>query len=164
MRKADDLRRWLTKTKCLEYYKNNPEQLTIFLDSGNVAARRGATRSFEYRYTLTIAFENFCGDMDTIMVPLLAWIERNQPDLLQRADDQPIQFEGEILDSQSVYLVVKIDISEAVIVTAKPGGGYNTAPPAPAAQSWPDGINAPFRQGYGFAELLAGAEDGTPAP
>lgn len=161
MRKADDLRRWLTRS--LPYYKANPEQMSVFLDSGNVAARKGGL-TFEYRYTLTVAFEGFTGDPDTIMVPLLAWIERNQPDLLQRADDQPIQFECEILDSSSVYLVVKIDISEAVIVTAKPGGGYDTAPPAPAAQSWPAGIDATFRQGYGFAELLAGADDETPAP
>lgn len=163
MQKADDLRRWLTK--CLPFYEKNPDRLTVFLDAGNVAARTGKTCSFEYRYTLTVAFDEFSGDPDSIMVPLLAWIERNQPEQLQRADDQPIQFEGEILDSEKVYLVVKIDIAETVIVTAKAGGGYKTDPPAPAAaDELAPGLDAAFEQGYGFGELLAGQDDGTPAP
>lgn len=164
MRKADDLRRWLTQ--CLPDYKSDPDRLLIFLDAGAIATRKGRNAAFEYRYTLTVLFCDFTGDTNSIVVPLLAWIERNQPELLQRADDQPIQFEAEILDTDSMDITFKLELTEAVIATRKSdGSGYDIRYPAPPKpEELVPGLDAQFRQGYGFTELLAGQDDGTPAP
>ncbi|ENG46082.1 P2 phage tail completion R family protein [Escherichia coli p0305293.12] len=38
--------------------------------------------SFEKRYTLNVIVTDFTGDFDLLIVPVLAWLRENQPDIM----------------------------------------------------------------------------------
>ena len=159
MRKADSLRRWLTAF--LPDLKKNPDRLQVYLESGQIAARRSSTLSFGYRYTVKALITDFAGDADAIMVATLAWIEKEQPQLLQAGDGQPFQFEAELLDSEAYDIEISIDLTEPVLVIPRAdGSGYDVT--HPGEQTFPpifDGVTASFLQGFGNVELLSETTD-----
>lgn len=130
MRKADSLRRWLTA--CLpDDFKDHPDRLQIFVDSGSIASIRSRTLSFVYRYTAKVFIADFAGDADRLMVPLLAWIEKEQPQLLRKQDGEAFTFEAELLDSETSDIEFSIDLTESRLVKARPdGSGYDIERPA----------------------------------
>jgi len=93
-----------------------PETLSMFIDKGRVAARLTKSLSFEYRYTLNIVVQEYAGDMDTLFVPLLAWIAEYQPDLLERGEQEPFSFESEILDGDCADVSIDLELTERVRV------------------------------------------------
>ena len=123
MHKPDALRALLLRV--VDYLGKNPDALAMFVDGGRVAARAGGSLSFEYRYTLNIVIQDFAGDRDAIIVPLLAWIAQVQPDLLAKPDSEPFTFESELLDADLCDLSIKVELTERVAVTPRPGGGYD---------------------------------------
>jgi hypothetical protein len=150
MRKADSLRDWLTA--CLPDYKAHPDRLQIFLEGGTISARQSDTLSFVYGYTVKVLFMDYRGDADHLTVPVLAWIAREQPQLLRRADSQPFSFEAELLDSETSDIEISIELTESVVVTPSPDGkGYAIEhPPEPTYDSF--GVSA------SFAEITIGNE------
>lgn len=38
--------------------------------------------SWEYRYTLNVVIEDFSGDQNLLMAPVLLWLRDNQPDAI----------------------------------------------------------------------------------
>jgi len=101
----------------------DPSRLSIFVDKGRIAASAGSL-SLEYRYTANIVVQDYAGDVDDLMVPILAWIALHQPELLQRTDQEPFCFESELLDAETADVSIFIDLNEAVHVSAKEGGGF----------------------------------------
>lgn len=159
MRKADDLRRWLTAY--IPELATHPDRLQIYLEAGAINARRSRTLSFAYSYTLKALITDFAGDVDTITVPILAWIEKEQPQLLARGDSQPFAFEAELLDSDTFDIEISLEVTENVLVKLLPDcSGYDVQhPPEPGnADAFAD-VCASFLQGFGNAELLAQTED-----
>jgi hypothetical protein len=77
MRKADSLRRWLTAF--LPDLRKQADRLQVYLEGGRISARRSATLSFAYAYTVKALITDFAGDPDTVMVATLAWIEKSSP-------------------------------------------------------------------------------------
>jgi len=159
MRKANDLRRWLTAY--LPDLKKNPENLSIYIDAGRINARRSKTLSFSYSYALKVTIFDFAADPDTLMVPILAWIEKEQPQLLQRADSQPFGFEAQPLDTEKFDIEIAIDLTEPVLVIPRPdGSGYDVEHiPEPKFPDSFAGVHASFLQGFGNTELLVETED-----
>lgn len=154
MRKADSLRRWLTA--CIDHLQTHPDRLQIYVEGGRIAARRSRTLSFLYQYTLKVLVMDFAGDADTLMVPVLAWIEKEQPQLLRRTDSQPFSFEAELLDSETSDVEISIDLTETVIVTPRAdGSGYDIEhPPEPATADAFADVSATFSQGFAGTEQL----------
>jgi hypothetical protein len=101
----------------------DPTKLSMFVDKGRIAARAGSL-SLEYRYTLNIVVQDYAGEPDALMVPILAWIGQHQPDLLQRVDQEPFRFESELLDADTADISIYIELDEAVRITLKDGGGF----------------------------------------
>lgn len=129
MRKADSLRQWLTAF--LPDLKTHPDRLQIYVEGGQIGTRQSRTLSFVYAYTLKVGIWDFAGEADTIMVPMLAWIEKEQPQLLRRADSQPFTFEAELLDSEASDILISIDLIETVLVLPRAdGSGYDIEHPA----------------------------------
>lgn len=159
MRKADSLRRWLTAF--IPALKMHPDRLQIYVEAGSINTRRSATPSFSYGYTLKVLLTDFAGDADTIMVPVLAWIEKEQPQLLRRSDAQPFTFEAELLDSETSDIELSIDLTENVLVLpATDGSGFNVQhPPEPDFADAFDGVTASFLQGFGNIEMLVETDD-----
>ncbi|MEJ2002994.1 MAG: phage tail protein [Maritimibacter sp.] len=159
MRKADRLRRWLTAF--LPDLKTHPDRLQVYLEGGQIRARRSATLSFAYAYTVKALITDFAGDTDAIMVAVLAWIVKEQPPLLQASDGQPFQFQAELLDSEAYDIELSIDLTEPVLVIPRgDGSGYDVNhPDEPAFPPMFDGVSASFLQGFGNIELLAETAD-----
>ena len=123
MKKPETLRTLLLAA--LPGLKTQPENLAMFVDKGRIAARAGGTLSLEYRYTLNVVVQDYAGAVNDMMIPILAWIADQQPDLLQGNDPEPFGFESELLDADTADVSITIELSEAVRVTAKEAGGYD---------------------------------------
>lgn len=59
----------------------NPEKFTVYVNTGGIETT-GESPSFLYRYTIGIFVMDFTQSVDELMVPLMRWLYRNQPDLL----------------------------------------------------------------------------------
>lgn len=124
MKKPADLRAYLTQW--VPDLAANPEKLHVFIEKGHIATTYGATRSFEYHYTLQLLITDFAESPDVLIVPLLGWVETNQPDLLLDPvrREKLTAFEAEIIDADKIDIAITLELSERVIVTANPGGGF----------------------------------------
>ncbi|MHA6717896.1 phage tail protein [Sphingomonas sp. RS6] len=124
MQKPDDLRRVLLAH--VPALRDDPAKLSMFVDKGRIAARSGAL-AFEYHYTLNLVAQDYAGSIDGLIVPILAWIADAQPDLLERAPQEPFRFESELVSADAADVSIWIDLTEIVTVQLQPAGGFATA-------------------------------------
>ncbi len=105
--------------------KRNPDRLLVFIDEGGIRCTSAASLSFEYTYTLNLVVTDYAQHADTLMVPVLAWVAKNQPELLANPERQRdgIRFEADLLNKQSMDLSIHITLTERVIVRTAPDGG-----------------------------------------
>lgn len=122
MKKATDLRAHLTQW--VPNLAANPEKLHVFIEKGAIATKLGAGLGYQYAYTLQLVITDFAESPDVIIVPLLAWLQANQPDLLQDPvrRDRAIAFEAEIADNETVDIQFTLDLTERVLVRDVPAG------------------------------------------
>ncbi|EEX2808148.1 phage tail protein, partial [Escherichia coli] len=80
MNKPQSLRHALNKA--VPYVRNNPDKLHLFVDNGSLVATGASSMSWEYRYTLNAVIEDFSGDQNLLMAPVLLWLRDNQPDAI----------------------------------------------------------------------------------
>lgn len=120
MQKLVSLRAHLTAASPL--LAKAPEKLTVFAERGRLVCAGGSSLSFEYAFTARIVILDFAGHADAVMVPLLAWIKRNQIDILDNPERRTsaIRFEAELLDQEAVDLSIEVDLTEAVVVAPGP--------------------------------------------
>ncbi len=112
----------------------NPERLLVFIDEGNIRATAAPGLSFEWLFTLNIIITDYAGHPDNIAIPLLAWLRRNQPDLLTNIEKgkDAIGFEADILGNDKVDLSITLPLTERVIVKRLPDDSLEvTHPPEP---------------------------------
>ncbi len=98
--------------------KRNPDKLLVFADEGNAVATGTASLSFEYQYKLNLIIIDYAGDADAIMVPLLAWLQVHQRDLLDNAEKRKtgIRFEVDFNSKETIDLSITLDLTERVRV------------------------------------------------
>jgi hypothetical protein len=108
--------------------RDNPDRLLMFIEQGNLAARPGSL-SFSYGYTLSIVVLEFASHPDSIMVPVLDWVQVNEPPLMQNADRlaDGLKFEAEILSTSSWDFRLTIKLTERVSVQKQADGSVNIA-------------------------------------
>jgi hypothetical protein len=111
----------------------DPTQLDLFVDRGRLVCRPTASLSFAYRYSLNVVAQNYAGDVNALMVPLLAWIAANEPDLLAKDPHEPFTFETEILDGDRADVSIDLELSERVRID---GGALVYVPDAPVSDSF----------------------------
>ena len=126
MNKPDSLRRLLASA--VPYLKRDPDKLHIFIDEGRVAATAAPSLSFEYAYTLNAIVTDFAGHPDTLMVPILDWLKRHQPEMLLNPDRMRdgFTFEADILNHKTVDLSIKLKLTERVGVRDDASTGQRT--------------------------------------
>lgn len=112
MKKPESLRQLLYATALV----GQTEKLATFIDRGRIECRRGANLSFRYHYTLSLVVQGYTGSPDALMIPILAWIAEQQPDLLDRAPHEPFTFESELLDADTADVSIELELSELVLV------------------------------------------------
>ncbi len=104
--------------------KRNPDRLLVFIDEGGIRCTSATSLSFEYDYTLNLVVTDYAQHADTLMVPVLTWVAKNQPELLANPERQRdgIRFEADLLNKQSMDLSIRIMLTERVIVRTAPDG------------------------------------------
>ena len=61
---------------------DTPSMLRLWVDKGSNIATLASSLSFEKQFSLNVAITGFRGDIDTLFVPVMAWLRENQPDIL----------------------------------------------------------------------------------
>ncbi|WP_269792405.1 phage tail protein [Stenotrophomonas sp. Iso1] len=103
--------------------EQNPDRLLVFVDKGHIAATYAPSLSFQYQYELEMIVTDFVGGPEAIMVPLLQWLTRHQPELLANpATRGQIGFEADVLAGDLVDLSLKLTLSERVVLTRGDNG------------------------------------------
>lgn len=122
MNKATSLRRALTVA--VPSLAIDPDKLLVFIDAGNIIGTGAVSLSFDYAYTLNVIIEDFAGDADTVFVAVMAWVRRNQSDLLTNDDlrKSGISFETDQLTQTTCDLSIKLRLTESVVVGTNDAG------------------------------------------
>ena len=122
MKKPADLRAHLTQW--VPDLAANPEKLHVFIDKGRVSTKLGAGLGFEYHYTLQLLITDFAEPIDVLTVPILVWLQTNQPDLLCNTEkrERAITLEAEVIDHDKFDIALTIELSERVVVRPVLGG------------------------------------------
>lgn len=92
MNKPQSLRHALNKA--VPYVRNNPDKLHLFVDNGSLVATGASSMSWEYRYTLNAVIEDFSGDQNLLMAPVLLWLRDNQPDAINNLFNDGNNWQG----------------------------------------------------------------------
>lgn len=106
-------------TSALPDLRRDPDKLAISIQKGTVQSTAAPGLSNLLQYTLRLLFLDYAGHVDAITVPLLAWLRRHQPELLDNPDlrARAVRFEVDFLNAKTVDLQIELDLSERVIVT-----------------------------------------------
>lgn len=104
---------------------SDPERLLVFVDDGGLVASFAAGLSFQYRYTLELVLRDFSGAPEAVMVPLLQWLTRHQPDLLANPENrEKLTFEVDVLSDTLVDLAIRLPLTERVRVAQDDAGTF----------------------------------------
>lgn len=117
MNKPQSLRNALNKA--VAYVRDNPDKLHLFIDSGSLVATGAASMSWEYRYTLNVIVEDFSGDQNLLMAPVLLWLGTSQPDAMNNPElrEKLFTFEVDILRHDVCDISINLQLTERVLVS-----------------------------------------------
>lgn len=125
MRKATELRAFLTEANA--FLAAEPDRLHVFIDNGRIIASGTPGLSHEYRFKLSLIVTDYAGEADALLLPLLAWLRVNQPELFEnpqrRAD--AIAFEVDLNNNQTADIEINVELTERVIVSEVKGDRLN---------------------------------------
>ncbi|CNE08705.1 phage tail protein [Yersinia kristensenii] len=116
MLKPDSLRK--TLTEAVPVLRTNPDMLRLFVDNGKIAATLAASLSFEKQYTLNVVVTDFTGDIDLLLVPIMAWLRENQPDIMTTDEGQKKGFTWytDINNDNSIDVSINLLLTERTLV------------------------------------------------
>lgn len=159
MHKPESLRRVLVAH--VPGLSDNPDRLAMFVDRGRIVARATGTLSFAYAYTLNLVVEDYAGTIDALMIPILAWIAEEQPDLLETVPNEPLSFEQELLDAGRCDISIDIALTERVRVVSRDGGGWTVEHlrDRPVSDTFAGVCGAILRAGYANGDPVAPVMD-----
>lgn len=118
MNKPKHLRQALNKA--VPYLQANPDKLHIFIDNGSLVTTAAPSMSWEYRYVLNLVIEDFSGDQNLLMAPIIAWLQVNQSDAINNPDlrEKLFSFEVDILNNEACDISINLQLTERVIVSS----------------------------------------------
>ncbi|WP_435947697.1 phage tail protein [Dryocola sp. BD586] len=118
MNKPQSLRSALNKA--VPYVRDNPDKLHLFVDNGSLVATGARSMSWEYRYTLNVVIEDFSGDQNLLMAPVLLWLKANQTDAINNPDlrEKLFTFEVDILRNDVCDISLNLQLTERVLVSS----------------------------------------------
>lgn len=98
--------------------RTNPDMLRLFVDNGKIAATLAASRSFEKQYTLNVVVTDFTGDFDLLLVPVMAWLREQQPDIMTTDEGQKkgFTFYADINNDSSFDISISLLLTERTLV------------------------------------------------
>ncbi|HDC4438577.1 MULTISPECIES: phage tail protein [Klebsiella pneumoniae complex] len=115
MKKAELMRDALTRNNT--WCKANPELFIVWVEKGHIQIEATGEASFMYHYTIQVLAVDFPGQIDDLMLPLLAWAWEQQPDLLLNPDNnRKVEFDADIVNDDVADILFKVPAWERVIV------------------------------------------------
>ncbi|HCM9313897.1 TPA: phage tail protein [Enterobacter hormaechei subsp. steigerwaltii] len=117
MNKPQSLRSALNNA--VPYVRDNPDKLHLFVDNGSLVATGAQSMSWEYRYTLNVVIEDFSGDQNLLMAPVLLWLKANQTDAINNPQlrEKLFTFEVDILRNDVCDISLNLQLTERVLVS-----------------------------------------------
>lgn len=91
----------------------DPDKLTVFIDTGSIAATGAKSLSFEYRYTCNVILLDFAGDSDDLFIAIVGWVRQYQNDLVDNPDERAngITYEVDILGTINTVGALKAAVA-----------------------------------------------------
>ncbi|MES3493428.1 phage tail protein [Enterobacter hormaechei] len=131
MNKPQSLRSALNKA--VAYVRDNPDKLHLFVDNGSLVATGASSMSWEYRYTLNVVIEDFSGDQNLLMAPVLLWLSTSQPDAINNPElrEKLLTFEVDILRNDVCDISLNLQLTERVLVSTNGSVSSVEAVPEP---------------------------------
>ena len=115
MKKAELLREALIAANT--WCKANPELITVWVEKGSIETLATGESSFMYRYTIQVLAVDFPGQVDDLMLPIMAWVWHYQPDLLLNPDNnRKVEFDADIISDDMADVLFKVPVWERVMV------------------------------------------------
>ncbi|MFU9138028.1 phage tail protein [Erwinia tasmaniensis] len=154
MLKPKQLRQALTDSVPL--LQRNPDGLNMFIDGGRIASTLASSLSFEYQYQLNLVITDYGGDIDLIIVPLLAWLRENQPDIMGTEEKRRtgFTFKADVISDTLCDISIDLQLTERVIVKQEGGALHVTHT---GENPLPDNVTRPV-QLYAGGELISGLQ------
>lgn len=151
MLKPDSLRKALCNA--VPELRNNPEMLRLFIDSGSIGATLAASLSFEKRYTLNVVVTDYTGDIDVLLVPVMAWLREYQPDIMTTDEGRKKGFTwiADINNDSSVDISISLLLTERTLVKEVGTALHVTTLPEPPP---PEPVPRPLAM-YAGSELVS---------
>ena len=134
MIKPDSVRRHLTAALASAYPEilTDPERLLVSVDKGRVAATgarlAGGATGARYDYDLVLTLIDFPAAIgpNAVFLPLVSWLARHQPQVLQSYTTNPeaLRFELDVVAADKVDLQVTVALSESVTAVRDDDGVF----------------------------------------
>lgn len=126
MLKPQQLRQTLTDS--VPELQRNPDALNVFIDSGRIVSTLASSLSFEYQYRLNMVITDYAGNIDLLIVPLLAWLRTNEPDIMASEEKRRtgFTFEADVISDTASDISIELQLSERVIVKQADDGLHVT--------------------------------------
>lgn len=126
MQKPKQLRQALTGSVPL--LQRNPDGLNMFIDGGRIVSTLASSLSFEYQYQLNLVVTDYGDDIDLLMVPLLAWLRENQPDIMATEEKRRtgFTFKADVISDTLCDISIDLQLTERVIVKQEGGALHVT--------------------------------------
>lgn len=144
MIKPDSVRRHLTAVLAAAYPQilTDADRLLVSVDKGRVAATgarlAGGKVGARYDYDLVLTLIDFPAALgpNAVFLPLVSWLARHQPEVLQSYSTNPeaLRFELDVVAADKVDLQVTVTLSESVTAARGDDGAFAfTTHPEPEA-------------------------------
>lgn len=123
----------------------NPAMLSVWVDKGKNIATLAASLSFEKVFNLNVAIRGYSGDIDTLFVPVMAWLRVNQPDMFTADTAQEARFSWTLTQNAdaSQDLLMVLQLTERTQVQEVDGALHAETlpePPEPARVTRPKAL------------------------
>lgn len=115
MKKPNQLRKILEQS--IPDFVKNPDRLQLYVDGGQVVATAAESFSFEYRYTLNIIVTDFSQDIASLIVPIIAYLRINQPEIFENPQrrENAFKFQVDYNNNNTADISFEIMLTERVV-------------------------------------------------
>lgn len=115
MKKPQLLRQTLLKNN--QFLIEHPDRLHTFIDAGKIISTTAKSFSFEYKYTLNIVITDYSDPIDSIMVPLVAWLYFYQQEAWGNGElrEDALTYEVDHHNNNAFDISINIKLTERII-------------------------------------------------
>lgn len=120
MKKPNQLRKVLEQSD--PFFIKNPDKLQLWIEDGKVIRTGTENLSFYYQYSLNIVVTDYPDNIAKLTVPILSYLQINQPELFQNAQlrESAVKFTPDFNNNHTADIHFEIGpITERVLVTDK---------------------------------------------